>query len=268
MSKENFLSTVTVLDTETTSLHANQAEIVEIAGAVYDGKTWQIKDTLLGAKNGIPPEASAKNHISSRMINGLPTFSESVDLVCNILRWPSSKYWVAHNSSYDQEVMAHAWVNSNNLSYIELAIDNSRWICTHRLAKQLLPFNFNDMQYNLNYLRYKLDLLIPDSFGSHRAAVDALTCATLFEFLINYAIETNVVTNDSTLGEQIHALCWKPFHIDKWPFGKHKGKLLSEIDTDYLIWAGNNVDCLNDKLPQFDFDLSFNFLAELEKRIG
>ena len=60
MNRDIFLGSVTVIDTETTNLIPADAEIVEIAAAHYDGNNWQVADMLLGAKNGIPPEASAK----------------------------------------------------------------------------------------------------------------------------------------------------------------------------------------------------------------
>lgn len=30
--------------------------------------------------------------------------------------------------------------------------------------------------------------------------------------------------------------------IDRIPFGKHKGKLIVDIPSDYLLWAAENID--------------------------
>jgi DNA polymerase III epsilon subunit-like protein len=100
--RDTFLRSVTVLDTETTNLYPDKAEIVEIAGASYDGQNWQVESRLFGAADGIPPEASAKNHISMRMIEGKPTFIEQLDDAKRIMGLMTSTFFVAHNCAYDQ----------------------------------------------------------------------------------------------------------------------------------------------------------------------
>ena len=266
MNRDTFLSTVSVLDTETTNLHPAQAEIVEIAGARYDGQRWQVSDMLFGAKNGIPPEASAKNHISNRMIEGLPTMLDAPDRAKDILGWTQT-YLVAHNCKYDQDVLMYSWANAGSFEDAEIAADRSKWICTHRLSKQLLNVDFPDLQYNLSYLRYKLDLPVPDELGAHRAGADTITCALLFEFLVDYALATNQVTEGLDLGEQVHALCWKPLIVVTWPFGKNRGRPLSEIETDYYMWAMENMDALNEDKDGYDADLAASVAAELERRL-
>lgn len=268
MSRSEFLSTVTVLDTETTNLYPEKAEIVEVAGARYDGQAWNVRSMLLGAVNGIPPEASAKNHISQRMIAGKPTFAQSQDGVAEILAWDTSSYLVAHNSKYDQTVLAKAWAEAGDQKRSIEASHANLWICTHRLSKHLLrDVDFPDMQYNLSFLRYKLDLPVPDELPAHRADADTLTCAVLFEFLVDYAIATGLIADDDSIGSTLHALCWSPFDIKAWPFGKHKGKLLSEIETDYYMWAIENMDALNENKGGYDPDLAASVAAELERRL-
>jgi exodeoxyribonuclease X len=265
--RNTFLKSISVLDTETTNLIPEKAEIVELAGAFYDGNTWKVTGQFFGAKNGIPPEASAKNHISKRMIAGLPTFVEQVSRAKEIMNWEKARYFVAHNCSYDQAVLSSAWVSAScNLDVIKTQ-DTGNWICTHRLAKQLIPHDFKDMQYNLSFLRYKLDLPVPDEMPSHRADADTFICAVLFEFLVDYAIAQNLVKDGPTLGEEIHRLCWKPFTVTAWPFGKNKGKTFKEIPTDYYMWALGNLSCLDEKHRDFDRDLAENVRIELESRL-
>lgn len=268
MNRDTFLKSVTVLDTETTNLSPENAEIVEIGGASYDGKTWNISSMLMGAANGIPPEASAKNNISNRMIDGLPLFGEVMADVKKIFRWNNSLYYVAHNSQYDQKVLKASFSRINLENDADIAIDNANWICTHRLAKQIIDFDFADMQYNLSYLRYRLDLPVPDSAGVHRAGDDTLTCALLFEFLVDFALAKNLVTNTETIGKQLHDLCWGFVPMKVFPFGKNKGKTFSEIPTDYYLWALKNMDSLKDTSKSYDPDLAENIRIELEKRIN
>jgi len=266
MSRETFLQSVTVIDTETTNLKPELAEIVEIAGARYNGQNWQVNSTLLGAKNGIPPEASAKTHISTRMIDGKPTFADSQDTVSQILNVANTRWYVAHNSSYDQTVLAKSYSECGQNELQAVANDRSRWICTHRLSKRLLDVTFADMQYNLSYLRYKLDLPISDDIESHRAGADTLVCAVLFEFLVDYALATDRVTDGLDLGDQIHYLCWQPIVYKAWPFGKNKGKAFGEIPDDYYLWALQNLDALNEDKADFNPDLSESVRLELERR--
>lgn len=267
MSRNTFLKTVTVLDTETTNLHAELAEIVELAGARYDGQNWQVTSQLMGARSSIPPEASAKTHISNRMIEGLPKFSDSLATVDEILHTNNTTYWVAHNCTYDQVVLAKAWSEIGCNELAASAADRQRWICTYRLSKKLMDVEFADMQYNLNYLRYKLDLPVADDAVAHRAGADTLVCALLFEFLVDYALATDRVTDGTDLGEQLHYLCWQPMVYKTWPFGKNKGKAFSEIPDDYYLWALKTLDALNDEKADFNPDLSESVRLELERRL-
>ena len=266
--RDTFLRSVSVLDTETTSMHPENADIVEIASAQYDGQHWQVKSMLLGAIGGIPPEASAKNHISNRMIEGKPTFAERLAEVKSVLNWTTSAFYVAHHCTYDQAVLDRAFVNANDHGSATLAIGQDWWICTNRLSKKLLNTSFNDMEYNLSFLRYKLDLPVDDELESHRAAADTMVCAILFVFLVDYALALELVTDDADLGKQLHKLCWGSRVIEKWPFGKNKGKLLSEIPTDYYIWALANMDSLKEGGKGFDTDLAASVTKELERRLS
>ena len=265
--RDIFLKSVSVIDTETTHLVPEKAEIVEVAGATYNGKEWTVKSQLFGARDGIPPEASAKNNISSRMIKGLPTFVDAVDIAKEILNWNSSVYFVAHHCSYDQAVLSQAFISASCNTDTRIAQDVQKWICTHRLAKQLIQHDFKDMQYNLSFLRYKLDLPVDDNLSAHRAGADTIVCASLFEFLVDYAITTKLVEDSDTLGYDIHKLCWKPFKVTAWPFGKNKGKSFKDIPTDYYMWALGNLDCLNETHKDFDRDLGENVRVELESRL-
>ena len=264
MNKIDFLKSVVVLDTETTNLIPEKAEIVEIAAARYTGSIWTVDSMLLGSIEPIPPEASAKNHISNRMIAGLPTFTNRAKDIEPLIH--TDTFLVAHNCKYDQTVLKKAWEDCEFFDLAKKMSNPKKWICTHRLAKKLLSYEFNDMQYNLSYLRYKLDLPIPDDFGSHRADVDTTVCAVLFEFLVDYALATDQLIENDDLPEQLHYLCWSPQKILHWPFGKHKGKLLSDIETDYYKWALQNMDSLNESHKNFDKDLAASVADELSKR--
>lgn len=265
---ESFLSEVSVIDTETTNLLPELAEVVEIAEAHYIGGSWSTQGFLLGAKDGIPPAASAKNNISNRMIRDLPTFGQSLDRVRDLTKWPASKYYVAHNSKYDQEVLRHAWSASDDPQDVAICGDQSRWLCTWRLSRHILDHDFDDMEYGLNFLRYKLDLPVPDGMRLHRASDDTYLCAILFEYLVRLAVDKGMVQDSSAIGAQLNTLCWSPIIQTTWPFGKHRGKPLVDIDNDYYSWALKNLTSLREDSEDYDMDLAASVVQVLNARLA
>jgi DNA polymerase III epsilon subunit-like protein len=262
-----FLSSVSVIDTETTNLDTTLAEIVEIAEAHWMDGAWSTKGMIIGAVNGIPPAASAKNNISNRMIKDKPPFADVTNEVRDLLSWPHKRFYVAHNAAYDRAVLNEAWKKSGSSSDQAVCIDDSRWICTWRLSRHLLSVDFDDIEYGLNYLRYLLDLPVPDSLRLHRAADDTYLCAVLLEHLVEIAVRNGRIDISTDIGSQLNTLCWSPIIQDTWPFGKYRGKLLSDLPTDYYTWAINNMDVFNDDSSGYDRDLAESVRQILEARI-
>lgn len=264
----SFRHSVTVIDTETTHLIPEKCEIVEIAGARCINNTWVTDNMLLGSYDPIPPEASAKNNISKKMIAGLLPFDKSLDKVEKILDWPTSRYWVAHNAGYDRAALKTAFGRIKNDEYVAICDDLSRWICTWRLSKHILINEFDDTQYGLSYLRYRLDLDIPDSTGVHRADADTLVCAKLLDKLIEIGVSNGTLNANEELGPQLTELSWRFIPIKKWPIGgKHKGVLLTDLDNDYYSWALKTLDQLKEGSPTYDADLAESIILVLSKRL-
>ena len=269
MSTHEFYTSITVLDTETTNLLADQAEIVELAAARFDPQAgWVVRDRLFNAHNGIPPAASAKNNISPRMIRDQPYWDQCVRESKDMLAWDTARYFVAHNCSYDQSVLATAWDRCGSSADVQSARNQAVWICTWRLSKQILGHDFGDIEYGLNYLRYLLDLPVPDSHVSHRAGADTLICAMLLERLVSIATEKGMISSDGDIGQQLHDLCWSTIKVAVWPFGKYRGVALTEIPDDYWMWALKNLPALNDADSNYDRDLTESVRLLLEARLA
>jgi DNA polymerase III epsilon subunit-like protein len=266
-NEKDFLSSVSVMDTETTHLDTSLAEIVEIAEAHWIDGTWSTQGMLLGAVNGIPPAASAKNNISGRMIEGRPIFAESLDEITQLLDWPNRRFYAAHNAAYDRRVLAEAWKKLGRDRDVDACLDDSKWICTWRLSRHLLAHDFDDIEYGLNYLRYLLDLPVPDSLRLHRASDDTYLCAILLEHLVNVAVGSGMIDPTGDVGAQLNHLCWSPIIQSTWPFGKYRGKLLAEIPNDYYAWALNNVDAIREGSSGYDMDLAESVRRTLEARL-
>ena len=146
--------------------------------------------------------------------------------------------------------------------------DLSRWICTWRLSKQILINDFDDIQYGLSYLRYRLDLDVPDSIGVHRADADAFVCAKLLDELIKIGLSNGMLDPNEELGSQLTELSWRFIPIKKWPIGgKHKGVLLTDLDNDYYAWALKTLDQLKEGSSNYDADLAESVRLVLAKRL-
>lgn len=263
-----FKKSVTILDTETNNLRASEAEIVEISGRTWTGHSWHNQGTfLLGARNGIPPEASAKNNISARMIAGLPFFDQQAQQVKQALNWPNSEYYVAHYAAYDREVLGVAWSRMDSHEDRKICQDDRRWLCTHRLAKAILDHDFDDMQYNLSYLRYRLDLDVPEDTQMHRAGHDTFVTGQLFDTLIDYAVAKDLIDPNNDVGRQLWQICWQPIRIKTFPLGKYRGVAIADVPTDYYIWAIGKLDLFQDTHENYNRDLAETVRAELESRL-
>lgn len=265
MTKNDFLQLVTVLDTETTNPLPDQAHVVELATAHYDGR-WTVQQQLFGLEGTIPPEASAKNQISNRMIAGLDTFENGVHSVLSLIDL-NRPYFVAHNAAYDRTVIAHSWRRADMCELADLIDQDDRWICTWRLSRHAYQHSFADQLYGQNYLRYRLDLPVDDSVGVHRAGADVQVCAVLLERLIDDLLAEGKITLARPLGAQLVNLTQQPIVLKVWPLGKHKNTPVKDLETDYLLWAVDNVKSLDPQDPSFDMDLFETVRSELESRL-
>ena len=262
-----FLSSVCVVDTETTGLDPTTAEIVEMACAHYVSGNWSVESQLFNTSNGIPPEASAKNQISRRMLLGQPLFdSEALPQIIDMLGMP--KYFVAHNVNYDQKVLSSSFERMGEHTLAVMFQDPNSWICTWRLSKHIYQHSFTDKIYNQNYLRYKLDLPVPDSIGVHRAGADVQVCGALLERIVEDSISGNFVDPTQPIGAQLVELSRAPIIYATWPLGKYRGQTLNSIPTDYFLWAIENQGSLRETDPGYDFDLAESVRQELETRLS
>lgn len=263
--KQQFLEQVTVLDTETTGLNPQKAEIVELATARWENQSWSISSALFNALNGVPPESSAKNGISQRMVQDRPYFDESMSDVIHMLGSP--RYFVAHNTAYDQPVMVANLTQAGEWELAEMFRSSDIWICTWRISRRIYQHSFTDQIYGQNYLRYRLDLPVPDSVGVHRAGDDVGVCAVLLERLIDDGLDQGILSGLEDLGPQLVRLTQEPIPVLSWPTGKHKGVALRDVPTDYYLWALDKMETLKESNPNRDRDLLASIQAELESRV-
>jgi DNA polymerase III epsilon subunit-like protein len=172
----------------------------------------------------IPPEASAVHHITNKMVSDKPSLKESGDLqkIKDIFENKDSIV-VAHNAPFDLMI-----IKKEN-------IEPKKFICTLRVARHLDKEEKID-RYNLQYLRYLLDLDVEAT--AHDAMGDVLVLEKLFERLKNKMIKEENLNEDEIIKKMIE-ISSHPSLIKTLNFGKYKGKKVEEvlkIDRGWLEW--------------------------------
>lgn len=210
---------IVFFDTETTGNEPTDS-LCQIAW-MQDGV---MKAGLFKPAKPIPPEASAVHHISNKMVADKPAFKGS-------LEWQEVKdlfesdnvVVVAHNAKFD-------------LGMLEKEdIIPKHFICTLRVARALDP-DARLARYNLQYLRYALDLDVDETAAAHSADGDVLVLEQLFKRLLAKMSEQK--GGDEPLKEMMD-ISSLPSLIKTFNFGKHNGKDVADVAKeapDYLEW--------------------------------
>lgn len=208
-------------DTETTGNTENDF-LVQIAYKVGDDKF----TGLYKPPKKIPPEASAVHHITDKMVARKPTFKESTDQpIIKALFEDEDSVVIAHNAPFDLAVIKKE------------GITPKRFICTLRLARHLDPEE-KIARYNLQYLRYLLDLDVEAQ--AHDAMGDVLVLEKLFERLKNKMQKASTPEGvGKDIIEKMIEISSHPSLMHTFKFGKHNGKRIEEVvksDRGYLVW--------------------------------
>ncbi len=172
----------------------------------------------------IPAEASAVHHISNKMVADKLGFQESAEFAAlKALFEDEDTVAVAHNAKFDLGMLKKEGIIPKN------------HICTLRVARSLDTESALG-KYNLQYLRYKLDLEVDEAAAAHSADGDVIVLEKLFERLYKKLCETK--TPDEALKEMMN-MSTMPSMIKSFNFGKHSGKTVAEVaktDSGYLDW--------------------------------
>lgn len=253
--KEDFLKSCMVLDTETNSDDYKIAEIIEAGFVIRDNDTWTIFQELhKPIDRPIPPKVSAITYITNKMVEDRPHFIDEKEVFQSIVDSYRDGYLVAHNHFYDMRVLERHGINT----------ENHNWICTWRMAKKLFNGVESVEETNLPYLRFALELDVPDTMLCHRAGNDSFMTAKLLEVLVDLMEEYNLLDTSQPYGPQIAKWAAEPIIYERMPFGKHKGELMTEVPHSYWKWAMQNMDSLNEEADNFDPD----FAASVHHALG
>ena len=172
----------------------------------------------------IPPEASAVHHITNKMVENELSFKKSKEKekIKELLE-DENAVVVAHNTQFDLMIIKKEGITPKNS------------ICTLRLARYLDPEGKIE-RYNLQYLRYYLDLDVEAT--AHDALGDVLVLEKLFDRLKKKLMESDNLNEEDAIEKMIE-ISSHPSLLKFIPFGKHNGKTVEEvakIDPGYLEW--------------------------------
>ncbi len=172
----------------------------------------------------IPPEASAVHHVTNRHVEDKPFFMDSGDQTkIKKLFEDKDSVVVAHNAPFDLVMIKKE------------GIEPKRFICTLRVAR-FLDKEEKIEKYNLQYLRYYLDLDVKAT--AHDALGDVMVLEKLFTRLKNKIIEEDNVSMDEAI-EKMMEISSHPSLLRTFKFGKYNGKRIEEVvqtDRGYLEW--------------------------------
>ena len=224
------------LDLETTGLE-HEDKICAIAYISVEGERVNYKYELLNEGKKIPPKASSIHHITNEMIQGKSTFQESE--VFTFLRENNNHNatLVGHNIKFDLEKLSSAGL-----------IWQGEVLDTLRITKHMIPecelFGLQVLRYELKLYRYEIKEKekcgIKDALFAHHALSDALVVKQLYEVLLEFTTQENMLrlTQEKVLQS-------------KFSFGKYEGKYIEEValnDRTYLEWMLRSLSDLDEDM--------------------
>ena len=225
------------LDIETTGLEEND-KLCSIG--VINADIKEYKYELINEGKKIPALASSIHHITNEMIKDKPVFKTS-DIYEYLMKHNSDENTlVGHNVKFDLEKLS-----ASGFIWKGDVID------TLKVTKHLIPecelFSLQVLRYELKLYRKeeqeKTKLGIKDALFAHNALSDALVDKLLFEYLLDMATV-----------DEMKELSFKNVLIQKFEFGKHKGKYIEEVcmsDRGYVEWMLSGV-------PDIDEDIKYS----------
>lgn len=218
-------------DTETTGKEAKD-RLCQFAFAEYGvGESIDlIGEVQYLFKPAVPVgiEAMSIHHITNEMLADQSAFVGS-EVHANLkeLMEDPDNYCIAHNAKFDVAMLAKEDIVPKNV------------ICTLKIARHL-DTEGKIPQYKLQYLRYLLGLNVVAT--AHDALGDVRVLKALFDRLYAKVAEGYTIPfpmPEDYLKEMVR-LSSQPVTLVRFSFGKHKGKLIADVDKSYLLWLYNS----------------------------
>lgn len=197
-------------DTETTGVRPDKDRIIEIAAYDPDRDLSFVRFVNPGCP--IPAESTALTGITDAMVATAANF-EVVGREFMEFCGPDA-ILIAHNNERFDKLFIEAEASRNNLAFPTWKyLDTLKW---SRKYRSDLP------SHALQALREVYGF---EANQAHRALDDVIMLHKIFSQMI-----------DDLSIETVYELLSQPADLNRMPFGKYQGRLLSEVPPDYFAW--------------------------------
>jgi len=207
------------LDTETTGNEIGKDRLCQVCYKV-DG---EIKTSYFKPPLPISVKAMSITHITNKTVVDKEVFTES-KMFKELQSLLKEGVLVAHNAKFDLAMLEAEGLAVN------------KFICTLRVARYLDEEN-KIPEYNLQFLRYFLDLDVTGDGKAHDAEADVNSLYALFERLLS-KIKEKISDEEKAIAKMIE-ISENPVIFKKFNFGKYKDKTVQSVALDdrrYLEW--------------------------------
>lgn len=236
------------IDTETTGNEPETDRLVQVSfelETLSSGSTlvWQMYTGMFKPPLPISVKSMSITHITNKMVEDKPPFKGSA-LYKQLQTILQDHIFIAHNALFDKAILEAE------------ALSIPRYICTMRVARYLdqdavIP------EYNLQFLRYYLDLDVKDAIA-HDATGDVKVLHALFERL--YTKMTEKIGDEQKAVEKMLTVSSEPSLLKKFTFGKYKGEnieIIAQKDAGYLewLWKQKTADGIDPNIDDMMFTI-------------
>ncbi len=209
-----------------------KVEIIQING--FQSRTVLDWVSLFKPPVKIQVEAMSISHITNKMVEDKEPFigSEMYKKLVDI--FSKENILVAHNAQFDVEMLKRENLEVKNV------------IDTYKIA-HALDRDAKIPKYNLQYLRYFLDLEI-ENVVAHSALGDVKVLEKLFERLFQKMLVD--LKEESAVIDEMLKISSQPLLMKKFPFGKYNGSMVADVaktDQGYLQWLLNEKNKSKDQ---------------------
>ena len=207
------------LDTETTGNEIGKDRLCQVCYKVNG----EIKTSYFKPPVPISVKAMSITHITNKTVANEEVFLGS-KMFKDLQALLKDGVLVAHNAKFDIAMLEAEGLTVSN------------YICTLRVARYFDEEN-KIPEYNLQFLRYFLDLDVVGDGKAHDAEADVQTLFSLFERLLKKVQET-IPDKEKAVAKMVE-ISKNPVMFKKFNFGKYKDKTVENVfldDRRYLEW--------------------------------
>lgn len=231
-----------ILDTETTGV-SEEDRVIQLGYMVLGAKEVEVQNEFFSTNIPIKFGAMEVHGITQEMIEGKPPIASSASYArLNELNTPDN-YMIIHNAPFDLGMLEKEGFSTK-----------MKVIDTLRVAKHIYK---DEEAHRLQYFRYKMGLYKQekqeaDALGIVVKAHDAIGDVLVLKlFLSELRKAVSKIFPDDNAVDKMVDLTNTPILIEKFRFGKHKGKFVREVATEdagYLRWMLSSMENLDDDM--------------------